>query len=79
MNFFGREKEIEILRRERELSLKNSRFTVVSGRRRIGKTEQDISLFREASAKSQAGLQVFAAVVGGHVGVEMVSRPVFKG
>lgn len=39
MNFFGREKEIEILRRERELSLENSRFTVVSGRRRIGKTE----------------------------------------
>ena len=35
MNFFGREKEIEILRRERELSLENSRFTVVSGRRRI--------------------------------------------
>lgn len=39
MNFFGREKEIEILRRERSLSLSNSRFTVLTGRRRIGKTE----------------------------------------
>ena len=39
MNFFGREKEIGILRRERELSLENSRFTVLTGRRRVGKTE----------------------------------------
>ena len=39
MNFFGRKKEIEILRNERELSFENSRFTVVIGRRRIGKTE----------------------------------------
>ena len=39
MDFFGREKEIEILRRERKLSLENSRFTVLTGRRRVGKTE----------------------------------------
>ena len=39
MRFYGREREIEILRKERELSLENSRFTVVTGRRRIGKTE----------------------------------------
>lgn len=39
MKFFGREREIEILRNERALSLENSRFTVVTGRRRIGKTE----------------------------------------
>lgn len=39
MDFFGRTTEIGILRRERELSHKNARFTVVSGRRRIGKTE----------------------------------------
>lgn len=39
MNFFGREKEIGILRRERSLSLENSRFTVLTGRRRVGKTE----------------------------------------
>jgi len=39
MKFFGREKEIAILRRERMLSHKCARFTVVTGRRRIGKTE----------------------------------------
>jgi len=39
VKFFGREKEIEILRRERELSHEVARFTVVTGRRRIGKTE----------------------------------------
>ena len=39
MNFFGREKEIGILRRERKLSMENSRFTVLTGRRRVGKTE----------------------------------------
>ena len=39
MKFYGREKEIEILRKERDLSLENSRFTVITGRRRIGKTE----------------------------------------
>ena len=39
MNFFGREKEIGILRRERSLSIENSRFTVLTGRRRVGKTE----------------------------------------
>ena len=39
MDFFGREKEIEILRRERNLSLENSRFTILTGRRRVGKTE----------------------------------------
>jgi len=39
MDFFGREREIEMLRRERTLSLENSRFTVITGRRRVGKTE----------------------------------------
>lgn len=39
MKFFGRKAEIDILRRERELSHGESRFTVVTGRRRIGKTE----------------------------------------
>ena len=38
MNFFGREKELEILRREEELSASSARFTIVMGRRRIGKT-----------------------------------------
>ena len=39
MKFYGREEEIGILRRERELSHRQSRFTVVTGRRRVGKTE----------------------------------------
>jgi len=39
MEFFGREKEIAELRRIRDLSHKYARFTVITGRRRIGKTE----------------------------------------
>lgn len=38
MEFIGRDKEIEILRREQELSKTSARFTIVMGRRRIGKT-----------------------------------------
>ena len=39
MKFYGREREIAALRRERELSHENARFTVITGRRRVGKTE----------------------------------------
>ena len=39
MKFYGREKEIEILRSIRADSLNHAQFTVVTGRRRIGKTE----------------------------------------
>lgn len=38
MEFTGRDKELEILRREQELSKTSARFTIVMGRRRIGKT-----------------------------------------
>ncbi len=44
MKFYGRSKEIDNLRKEREISHKYARFTVVTGRRRIGKTQ----LIREA-------------------------------
>ena len=44
MKFFDRQSEITELRRIRELSHENSRFTVVTGRRRVGQTE----LLREA-------------------------------
>jgi hypothetical protein len=44
MRFFGREKELTELRKVRDLSLERSRFTVLTGRRRVGKTE----LSREA-------------------------------
>ena len=38
MNYFGREKELNILAEERRLSESSARFTLVMGRRRIGKT-----------------------------------------
>lgn len=38
MKFFGREKELKILEKEQELSAASARFTIVMGRRRIGKT-----------------------------------------
>ena len=39
MKFFDRKDEIIELRRNRNLSKENSRFTVLIGRRRVGKTE----------------------------------------
>lgn len=39
MNFFGRTEEIEVLRKARARSLSNASFTIVTGRRRVGKTE----------------------------------------
>ena len=39
MRFFDRKEEIAELRKNRELSTENSRFTVLTGRRRVGKTE----------------------------------------
>jgi AAA+ ATPase superfamily predicted ATPase len=39
MDFFDRKEETEELRRLRDLSEKASRFTVLTGRRRVGKTE----------------------------------------
>lgn len=38
MNFFGREKELQIMLDEQRLSEQSARFTIVMGRRRIGKT-----------------------------------------
>ena len=39
MKFYNREEELEILRRNREMSRSGGVFTVMTGRRRIGKTE----------------------------------------
>ncbi|MBQ7189043.1 MAG: ATP-binding protein [Kiritimatiellae bacterium] len=39
MKFYGREAELAELARIRKLSMESSRFTVVTGRRRVGKTE----------------------------------------
>ena len=39
MEFFGRTEELHELRQIREISRESARFTVITGRRRIGKTE----------------------------------------
>ena len=39
MRFFDRHSEIDELRKIRELSHESARFTVLTGRRRVGKTE----------------------------------------
>ena len=39
MKFYGRTEEIALLRKAREISHRFSQFTVVTGRRRVGKTE----------------------------------------
>ena len=39
MNFYGREKELAFLRKNRDEANGVARFTIVTGRRRIGKTE----------------------------------------
>ena len=44
MKFYGRTNEIGILRKIRNYSNESAQFTVITGRRRIGKTE----LIREA-------------------------------
>jgi len=39
MKFYGRQEEISLLRQARDISREFSQFTVVTGRRRVGKTE----------------------------------------
>ena len=39
MKFFGREEELKELSQIRQLAANGSRLTVVTGRRRVGKTE----------------------------------------
>ena len=48
MKFYGRERELVELERIRKLSLSESRFTVVTGRRRVGKTELVERAYRES-------------------------------
>lgn len=56
MRFYNRQKELEILKRNLEQSKKNSCFTIMVGRRRIGKT----SLLLE-SVKKQKYLYLFVS------------------
>lgn len=46
MRFYGREEELQAMRNTREISLRSSQFTVVMGRRRIGKTDMILESVR---------------------------------
>ena len=50
MKFYGREKEISDLRGQRDISRKYARFTVVTGRRRVGKTQLVRSAFDDGES-----------------------------
>ena len=82
MKFFDREKEIGILREIRQKSRSNARFTVVTGRRRVGKTqlikramEDEPYLYLYVSRKSEkelcAGLQ---SEIGRILGLPLVGE-----
>ena len=47
MKFFGRHNEIKELQETRNLSLQTSRFTIVTGRRRSGKTSLLIKAYED--------------------------------
>lgn len=47
MKFFGREKEISILQEAKEMTMTSAQFVVVTGRRRIGKTQLVLNAFGE--------------------------------
>ena len=49
MKFFGREIELRELRKVREFSMEKSRFTVLTGRRRVGKTELSRQAFDDGA------------------------------
>ena len=52
MKFFDREEEIATLRKIRENAEKNAQFTVLTGRRRIGKTSLE-RYFRDKAKESK--------------------------
>lgn len=47
MKFFGRQNEIKELQEIRNLSLQTARFTIVTGRRRSGKTSLLIKAYED--------------------------------
>lgn len=57
MNFFGRSNEMKILREIRKISTRSAQLTVVTGRRRVGKTE----LIRQTFLKDLDYLYFFVA------------------
>ena len=67
MRFYNREDEIAELKRICALSFsRNSRMTVVTGRRRIGKT----SLIKKAFSDSEAPMLYFFAAVDEYAGYD---------
>ena len=53
MRFFGRETELKELRKVRDFSFEKSRFTVLTGRRRVGKTELSREAFDDGKARTR--------------------------
>ena len=80
MRFYDREMEIGLLREIREKSRRSARFTVVTGRRRVGKTqlikralEDEPYLYLYVSRKSEKDLCAgFQAEMGRVLGVRLV-------
>lgn len=83
MRFFDRDKEIEKLRNIRKLSHQVAQFTVVTGRRRIGKTSLVLNAYKDepllyffVSRKVESELCAeYAAEIEGKLGVPLLGNP----
>lgn len=83
MQFFDRDKEISFLRRIRDLSAHSAQFTVITGRRRIGKTSLVLKAYGEPSViyffvarKTEVELcQDFAQELESKLGIPMMGTP----
>lgn len=82
MKFYDREEEIKLLREIRKKSYKSARFTVVTGRRRVGKTqlikralEDEPYLYLYVSRKAEKDLCAgFQAEIGSVLGLPVVGE-----
>ncbi len=82
MRFYDREEEIKLLREIRKKSYKSARFTVVTGRRRVGKTqlikralEDEPYLYLYVSRKAEKDLCAgFQAEIGSVLGLPVVGE-----
>lgn len=83
MRFFDRKEEISSLREIRELAHKNAQFTVVTGRRRVGKTslvrkayEDEPFLYFFVARKAEADLcEDFCVEIEHKLGIPIMGRP----
>ena len=82
MKFYDREAELEVLREIRKKSRRNARFTVVTGRRRVGKTqlvkrafEDEPYLYLYVSRKAEKDLCAgFQAEIGRVLGLPVLGE-----